>query len=86
VAVIDTESSFRPNARGSHGEIGLMQLKPSTAQWIARRHGLPWWGPATLLDPAAIVRLGAAYLSDIRNRLELARARETNPEHQLHKL
>lgn len=32
LAVVRQESNFRPNARGSAGEIGLMQLKCSTAR------------------------------------------------------
>lgn len=31
-AVIQVESNYRPNARGSAGEIGLMQIKPATAR------------------------------------------------------
>jgi soluble lytic murein transglycosylase-like protein len=33
-AVIRVESNYRPNARGSAGEIGLMQIKPSTARMM----------------------------------------------------
>ncbi len=36
-AVIFTESSFRVNAKGSHGEIGLMQVKPRTARAMGYR-------------------------------------------------
>jgi soluble lytic murein transglycosylase-like protein len=31
-AVIQVESNYRPDARGSAGEIGLMQIKPATAR------------------------------------------------------
>ena len=34
MAICEVESSFNPNAIGSHGEVGLMQVKPSTANWI----------------------------------------------------
>ncbi|MCL2756087.1 MAG: lytic transglycosylase domain-containing protein [Firmicutes bacterium] len=34
-SIIRAESSFRPNAIGPRGEIGLMQLMPSTAAWLA---------------------------------------------------
>lgn len=66
MAVIAQESKFNPDARGSHGEIGLMQLKPSTAASVS--------GGATeddviaqLEDPAQNVRLGAAYLAKLRH-------------------
>jgi hypothetical protein len=36
-AIIYTESSFRVNALGRHGEIGLMQVKPSTARSMGYR-------------------------------------------------
>ncbi len=36
-AVIYSESSFRVNALGGHGEIGLMQVKPSTARAMGYR-------------------------------------------------
>jgi soluble lytic murein transglycosylase-like protein len=33
MGIIETESNFDPSAVGSAGERGLMQVKPSTAQW-----------------------------------------------------
>jgi soluble lytic murein transglycosylase-like protein len=36
-AVIYSESSFRVNAKGRHGEVGLMQVKPSTARALGYR-------------------------------------------------
>ena len=33
-AVISVESNYRPNIRGSAGEIGLMQIKPATARMM----------------------------------------------------
>ena len=37
MAVIDHESRFDGSKRGSHGEIGLMQIKPATGRWLAQR-------------------------------------------------
>jgi soluble lytic murein transglycosylase len=70
LALITRESRLNPDARGRHGEIGLMQLKPDTAEWIARKAGLPWQGPVTLKDPAANIRLGLAYLGMLRARYD----------------
>jgi soluble lytic murein transglycosylase len=66
LAVIENESRFDPSVVGSHGEIGLMQLKPDTAEWIAKKARIRWKGVDSLRDPAANIRLGAAYLSMLR--------------------
>jgi soluble lytic murein transglycosylase-like protein len=68
LAVIETESQFRPEARGSAGEIGLMQIKPTTAEWIAGRHGIEFKGHQTLLSPEMNIAIGAAYIGDLRGR------------------
>ena len=69
MAMIKTESGFNPLARGQFGEIGLMQLKPDTAKWIAKKEKIPWHGPKTLEDPVQNVRLGIAFVSDLRDRV-----------------
>lgn len=69
-AVIKTESGFRIKARGRHGEIGLMQLRPKTAAWIAKKEGLSFRGPASLEDAHENIRLGAAYLSFLRSKFK----------------
>lgn len=35
LSMIEVESRYNSNAKGLHGEIGLMQMKPTTARWIA---------------------------------------------------
>jgi soluble lytic murein transglycosylase-like protein len=56
-AVIQVESNYRPNARGSAGEVGLMQIKPATAR------GMGYRGPAKgLYDPETNIRFGMKYL------------------------
>ncbi|MEJ5258439.1 MAG: lytic transglycosylase domain-containing protein [Fervidobacterium sp.] len=37
VSVIRTESSFRPDAVSNMGAYGLMQLMPSTAEWVNKK-------------------------------------------------
>jgi soluble lytic murein transglycosylase len=68
LAVIENESRFDPTVVGTHGEIGLMQLKPDTAEWIAKKARIHWAGPQSLRDPVANIRLGAAYLSMLRSK------------------
>jgi soluble lytic murein transglycosylase-like protein len=54
------ESNFNPNAVGSAGEIGLHQIKPSTA--ISPGFGMKGIDPATLKDPAVNIAFAADYL------------------------
>ena len=66
VAVIQTESSFNPGMIGGVGEIGLMQVRPETAQWIIQKLDLPIKGKTALKNPAMNVRIGIAYMSYLR--------------------
>lgn len=61
MAVIKTESGFRPEVVSKQGAVGLMQLLPSTAQWIAEKKGLPY-EEGCLVRPEDNIRLGGAYL------------------------
>ncbi len=57
-AVATVESNWDPAAQGADGEVGLMQVLPSTAAMLGFRGG-----PAELADPATNIRLGVTYLS-----------------------
>src|SRR5712691_1833453 len=61
-AVVREESSFDPQARSRVGARGLMQLMPDTARQLAKGRGLPS-GEEVLVDPAANLVLGSAYLA-----------------------
>lgn len=67
MAIIAQESSFRPKARGPVGEIGLMQLRPSTAAHIAKKMGLAFHGDKTLEQPFVNLKIGIAYVSQLRH-------------------
>jgi soluble lytic murein transglycosylase-like protein len=57
-AVVRVESNFNPNARGSAGEVGLMQIKPATAKmmgYAGTRNGL--------FDPETNIKFGMKYLA-----------------------
>jgi soluble lytic murein transglycosylase-like protein len=57
-AVVRIESNFNPKARGSAGEIGLMQIKPSTARMMG------YSGSAKgLYDPSTNIEYGMKYLA-----------------------
>jgi soluble lytic murein transglycosylase-like protein len=77
LSIVAQESRFDPEARGLHGALGLMQLRPFVARDVARRPGIPWEGESTLRDPAHNVAIGTAYLGEILQKfgdLELALA------------
>jgi soluble lytic murein transglycosylase len=67
-AVIARESRFNPLIIGPVGEIGLMQVRPSTGKWIAKIMGLPWRGASALKNPIYNISLGVAYLSYLKRR------------------
>lgn len=60
VAQAKQESNFNPDAVGSAGEIGLHQIKPSTA--ANPGYGLKGIDPATLKDAAVNINFAADYL------------------------
>jgi soluble lytic murein transglycosylase len=68
MAVISGESSFNPEAVGPVGEMGLMQIRPSTGKWMAKIIKAKWKGDRSLNDPIFNIKLGTAYLSWLRER------------------
>jgi soluble lytic murein transglycosylase len=61
------ESHFFPEARSRSGALGLMQLMPATARWIARRIPLKGFQPATITRADVSLQLGSAYLHYLLN-------------------
>lgn len=68
MAVISGESSFNPKARGPVGEIGLMQLRPTTGEWMAAKTQIKYQGMKTLQDPVQNIKIGTAYLAWLRTK------------------
>lgn len=68
MAVISGESSFNPLAVGPVGEIGMMQIRPSTGKWMAGLLKTKWRGDKSLRDPVTNIKLGVAYLSWLRSK------------------
>ncbi len=60
-AVIKTESSFDPDAISNAGAIGLMQLMPATAAFIAQKNGLEF-NVYELYNPERNIMIGCTYL------------------------
>lgn len=64
-AIIRTESNFRTDAVSSKGALGLMQIMPETARWVA---GQLKMGPLTeeqILAPEINIKLGTWYLASL---------------------
>ena len=61
-AVIKTESGFDREAVSNKGAVGLMQLKPSTAEYVAKKLGVKEY---SLFDAKDNVRLGVFYLKSL---------------------
>ena len=68
LAVVQVESRFNAFAVSSKDAMGLMQIIPSTGEELAARLGIRWKGPHTLFDPTTNVRIGVAYLQQLRDR------------------
>lgn len=72
--LIQVESKGNRFARGSAGEVGLMQIKPSTAQGIAQRLLRRGITSKDLEDPLLNLVVGQAYLLDLIEQLHDLRA------------
>ena len=74
-AVIRTESSFETDVVSRSGAMGLMQIMPVTAEWIAWRRGFSY-DSSRILEPAYNIDMGCYLLSYLleyyENYLELA--------------
>jgi soluble lytic murein transglycosylase len=67
-AVIYQESKFRADAKSSSGAIGLMQLRPDTAEGIAIRTGGARFRISDLYNPEINVRYGSWYLRHLLDK------------------
>jgi len=67
-AVIQVESKWNPGAVSHAGAVGLMQLEPTTAQFIASQPGAPPGDPGRLGDSDVSINYGSWYLRYLINR------------------
>ena len=59
--LIRQESRFRADAISSAGAVGLMQLMPPTAKWVAKQLGKADYRPSQIGDVATNARFGSFY-------------------------
>ncbi|MEP7180924.1 MAG: transglycosylase SLT domain-containing protein [Betaproteobacteria bacterium] len=64
------ESRFAPDIVSSAGAVGLMQLMPPTARWVAKQMNRADWRPAQIGDVATNTQFGAFYFKYWLDRLE----------------
>lgn len=68
-AVVMAESSYRPEAVSSVNAQGLMQILPSTAEWIAGKFDESYV-EGCLFDPETNIRYGCWYLGFLMKRYD----------------
>ncbi len=76
-AMINTESGFAPDSRSGAGAVGLMQVLPGTADFIARQPNRPSPSPERLAEPEVNIAYGTRYIRYLIDRygtVELALA------------
>jgi len=64
------ESRFVPDIVSSAGAVGLMQLMPPTAQWVAKQLNRPDYRPSQISDVVLNTRFGAYYFKYWFDRLD----------------
>jgi len=69
-AIIRVESSFRSEALSPQGARGLMQIIPTTGQWIANQKGLPNYSEDSLFSPETNIMLGTWYLRNLKEQFD----------------
>lgn len=62
-AVIKTESDFDSSAVSSKGATGLMQIMPSTFEWITTDLLREYLAPGMIYDPETNIKYGTYYLA-----------------------
>ena len=81
--IIRQESRFVAEARSRVGAMGLMQLMPATARWVARQISMQPFKPQMLEDPEVNVQMGAYYfrrvLSDLGHPILATAAYNAGP-------
>lgn len=68
LAIIDVESDFEEAAVSNRGARGLMQIRPPTLHFLAKKQGLQLTREEVAADPALCVRLGIRYLRELHDK------------------
>jgi|GEM_PF-2253913 len=68
LAMMRQESAFDENSRSSDGAIGLLQVLPSTAEWIAKKRKISDW--EKLVNPRVNIEVGSAFFGWLLDRFD----------------
>lgn len=67
-SLINEESSFNENAVSKVGAMGLMQITPSTGEYIAQKLGVEDYKTEDLFDVETNIKFGCYYLNYLREK------------------
>jgi soluble lytic murein transglycosylase len=70
LGLIRQESRFITEARSSAGAMGLMQLMPGTARWVAGKLGVKDSRWSAVIDPDTNIQFGTFYLRHVQDFLD----------------
>ena len=69
-SLIRRESRYQEHVESYAGAVGLMQLLPATATWLAEREGMASFREEELKQPEINIQLGCLYLSWLNDQFE----------------
>ncbi len=70
LALIKVESNFKHNAVSRKGAVGLLQIRPSTGETVARDIGIDWKGPSQLHEPDKNIKIGIHHFAQLLKSFE----------------
>jgi soluble lytic murein transglycosylase len=65
LALMKVESNFKEDAVSRKGAMGLLQIKPSVGESVAKNIGMSWTGKAQLREPGKNIKIGVHHLSSL---------------------
>ncbi|MGM0602929.1 MAG: lytic transglycosylase domain-containing protein [Bacillota bacterium] len=69
-ALIFVESGFDSDALSSRGAVGLMQIMPETAVWIADKKELEYFAVSDLYKPEINIEFGSWYITHLLEKFD----------------